>query len=148
MHGTTTLLYTCTKLLGNRLWQFSCITFLFLYFLRHHHLYRSKFTSGYVKKKKLLLLKKQYYELLLIFFLLYSAIIMENFSLFYSNEEDALLSYADIRNFQNTWNVVDIHQRGVIPVRRVRFIIYKYSQKSIILIVYRWQINDTLVYFR
>ncbi len=27
------------------------------------------------------------------------AIIMENFSLFYSNEEDALLSYADIRNF-------------------------------------------------
>ncbi|XP_055922237.1 sodium leak channel NALCN [Eupeodes corollae] len=51
------------------------------------------------------------------------AIIMENFSLFYSNEEDALLSYADIRNFQNTWNVVDIHQRGVIPVRRVKFIL-------------------------
>lgn len=50
------------------------------------------------------------------------AIIMENFSLFYSNEEDALLSYADIRNFQNTWNVVDIHQRGVIPVRRVSLI--------------------------
>jgi hypothetical protein len=48
------------------------------------------------------------------------AIIMENFSLFYSNEEDALLSYADIRNFQNTWNIVDIHQRGVIPVKRVR----------------------------
>lgn len=49
---------------------------------------------------------------------------MENFSLFYSNEEDALLSYADIRNFQNTWNVVDIHQRGVIPVRRVVFITF------------------------
>lgn len=48
---------------------------------------------------------------------------MENFSLFYSNEEDALLSYADIRNFQNTWNIVDIHQRGVIPVRRVKFIL-------------------------
>lgn len=45
---------------------------------------------------------------------------MENFSLFYSNEEDALLSYADIRNFQNTWNVVDVHQKGVIPVRKVR----------------------------
>lgn len=28
------------------------------------------------------------------------AIIMENFSLFYSSEEDALLSYADIRNYQ------------------------------------------------
>lgn len=45
---------------------------------------------------------------------------MENFSLFYSNEEDALLSYADIRNFQNTWNIVDVHQKGVIPVRKVR----------------------------
>jgi hypothetical protein len=28
------------------------------------------------------------------------AIIIENFSLFYSSEEDALLSYADIRNYQ------------------------------------------------
>ncbi|XP_071875573.1 sodium leak channel NALCN-like isoform X6 [Bombus fervidus] len=51
------------------------------------------------------------------------AIIMENFSLFYSNEEDALLSYADIRNFQNTWNVVDNHQKGFIPVKRVKFIL-------------------------
>lgn len=50
-----------------------------------------------------------------------TAIIMENFSLFYSNEEDALLSYADIRNFQNTWNVVDVHQKGVIPVRKVNY---------------------------
>ncbi|XP_076062886.1 sodium leak channel non-selective protein na isoform X5 [Oratosquilla oratoria] len=51
------------------------------------------------------------------------AIIMENFSLFYSNEEDALLSYADIRNFQSTWNIVDVNQRGVIPVRKVKFIL-------------------------
>ncbi|KAI1303017.1 Sodium leak channel non-selective protein [Halotydeus destructor] len=51
------------------------------------------------------------------------AIIMENFSLFYSNEEDALLSYADIRNFQNTWNMVDILQRGMIPVKRVPFLV-------------------------
>lgn len=51
------------------------------------------------------------------------AIIMENFSLFYSNEEDALLSYADIRNFQNTWNMVDIMQRGLIPVGRVKFLL-------------------------
>lgn len=51
-----------------------------------------------------------------------AAIIMENFTLFYSNEEDALLSYADIRNFQNTWNIVDIHQRGLIPVRRVSYL--------------------------
>lgn len=51
------------------------------------------------------------------------AIIMENFSLFYSNEEDALLSYADIRNFQNTWNIVDKNQRGMIPVCKVKFIL-------------------------
>lgn len=36
---------------------------------------------------------------------------MENFSLFYSNEEDALLNYNDIRNFQNTWNIVDVNRK-------------------------------------
>ena len=45
------------------------------------------------------------------------AIIMENFTLFYSNEEDALLNYGDIRQFQNTWNLVDVH-------RKVYLIIY------------------------
>jgi hypothetical protein len=40
-----------------------------------------------------------------------TAIIMENFSLFYSSEEDALLSYADIRNFQQVWNIVDLEQK-------------------------------------
>ena len=40
-----------------------------------------------------------------------AAIIMENFSLFYSNEEDALLSYNDIRQFQNTWNLVDVNRK-------------------------------------
>ncbi|KAK7489326.1 hypothetical protein BaRGS_00019434, partial [Batillaria attramentaria] len=51
------------------------------------------------------------------------AIIMENFSLFYSNEEDALLSYSDIRHFQNSWNLVDINRKGVIPSHRVRFLL-------------------------
>ncbi|KAI6201288.1 Sodium leak channel non-selective protein [Aphelenchoides besseyi] len=52
------------------------------------------------------------------------AIIMANFSLFYANEEgNALLSYSDIRNFQLVWNAVDIDQRGVIPVRRVKFLL-------------------------
>lgn len=60
---------------------------------------------------------------------------MENFSLFYSNEEDALLSYADIRNFQNTWNIVDIHQRGVIPVKRVSFnVLFNYGSMYIVLV--------------
>ena len=48
---------------------------------------------------------------------------MENFSLFYSNEEDAMLSNADIRNFQNTWNIVDVNQRGMIPVSCFKFIV-------------------------
>ena len=47
---------------------------------------------------------------------------MENFSLFYSNEEDAMLSNADIRNFQNTWNIVDVNQRGMIPVSFCKFV--------------------------
>jgi len=37
---------------------------------------------------------------------------MENFSLFYSNEEDALLSYNDIRQFQTTWNMVNINRKA------------------------------------
>ncbi|VDO99098.1 unnamed protein product [Soboliphyme baturini] len=48
---------------------------------------------------------------------------MENFSLFYSSEEDALLSYADIRNFQNVWNIVDTEQKGTIRVGRVKFLL-------------------------
>ncbi|XP_052214873.1 sodium leak channel NALCN-like isoform X2 [Dreissena polymorpha] len=51
------------------------------------------------------------------------AIIMENFSLFYSNEEDALLSHNDVRQFQNTWNIVDINRKGLIPVHRVRYVL-------------------------
>ncbi|PIC33562.1 hypothetical protein B9Z55_013496 [Caenorhabditis nigoni] len=51
------------------------------------------------------------------------AIIMENFSLFYSSEEDALLSYADIRNFQYVWNMVDQEQKRTIPVERVKFLL-------------------------
>ncbi|XP_053403059.1 sodium leak channel NALCN-like [Mercenaria mercenaria] len=51
------------------------------------------------------------------------AIIMENFSLFYSNEEDALLSYNDIRQFQNTWNMVDVNRKGVVPVNRVKYLL-------------------------
>jgi sodium leak channel non-selective protein len=51
------------------------------------------------------------------------AIIMENFSLFYSNEEDALLSYSDMRHFQTIWNIVDTNRKGVIPHRRVKFLL-------------------------
>ncbi|CAK9304150.1 unnamed protein product [Gordionus sp. m RMFG-2023] len=51
------------------------------------------------------------------------AIIMENFSLFYSNEEDALISHTDIRNFQMIWNIVDINQKGDISKWKVKFLL-------------------------
>ncbi|CAF3718555.1 unnamed protein product [Rotaria sp. Silwood1] len=51
------------------------------------------------------------------------AIIIENFSLFYSSEEDPLLSYTDIRHFQTVWNMIDTERKGIIPVRRVKFLL-------------------------
>lgn len=43
----------------------------------------------------------------LIYIAIAAAIIVENFSLFYSTEEDQLLSYNDLRHFQIIWNMVD-----------------------------------------
>lgn len=43
--------------------------------------------------------------------MLFTAIIMENFSLFYSNDEDAIMSYNDIRNFQQAWNIIDVNRK-------------------------------------
>ncbi|XP_019910576.1 sodium leak channel non-selective protein isoform X5 [Esox lucius] len=51
------------------------------------------------------------------------AIIVENFSLFYSTEEDQLLSYNDLRHFQIIWNNVDDKREGVIPTSRVKFLL-------------------------
>lgn len=43
--------------------------------------------------------------------------------MFYSNEEDALLSYNDIRQFQNTWNIVDVNRKGVITIQKVKYLL-------------------------
>ena len=55
----------------------------------------------------------------------FAAIIVENFSLFYSTEEDQLLSYNDLRHFQIIWNNVDdkreVRERGREPCGEVRF---------------------------
>uniref|UniRef100_A0A1I8FM08 EF-hand domain-containing protein n=1 Tax=Macrostomum lignano TaxID=282301 RepID=A0A1I8FM08_9PLAT len=51
------------------------------------------------------------------------AIIMENFSLFYSNQEDALLSHTDIRHFQNTWNMLDESRKGTISLRKCKILL-------------------------
>ena len=46
------------------------------------------------------------------------AIIVENFSLFYSAEDDTgMLSQNDIRVYQQTWNVIDTKRKGSIRVR-------------------------------
>lgn len=49
------------------------------------------------------------YALFMVYFtfVFFLAIIVENFSLFYSTEEDQLLSYNDLRHFQIIWNMVD-----------------------------------------
>ncbi|KAG8586440.1 hypothetical protein GDO81_005373 [Engystomops pustulosus] len=51
------------------------------------------------------------------------AIIVENFSLFYSTEEDQLLSPNDLRHYQIIWNMVDDKREGVIPTFRVKFLL-------------------------
>ncbi|EUB62150.1 Sodium leak channel non-selective protein [Echinococcus granulosus] len=51
------------------------------------------------------------------------AIIMENFSLFYSNDEDAIMSYNDIRNFQQAWNIIDVNRKGMVKAYYVRFLL-------------------------
>ena len=66
---------------------------------------------------------------------------MENFSLFYSNEEDAMLSNADIRNFQNTWNIVDVNQRGMIPVNLIISFSYKNGVLAINRTLYQTLLN-------
>ncbi|KAH0624523.1 hypothetical protein JD844_032093 [Phrynosoma platyrhinos] len=48
------------------------------------------------------------------------AIIVENFSLFYSTEEDQLLSYNDLRHFQIIWNMVDDKREFLLRLLRGR----------------------------
>ena len=46
------------------------------------------------------------------------AIIVENFSLFYSAEDDTgMLSQNDIRVYQQTWNLIDVKRKGAIRVK-------------------------------
>ncbi|XP_076808947.1 sodium leak channel NALCN-like [Clavelina lepadiformis] len=51
------------------------------------------------------------------------AIIVENFSLFYTMDEDILLSYNDLHMFQVTWNMIDVKRKGTIDVRSVESVL-------------------------
>ncbi|KAF4795161.1 sodium leak channel, non-selective [Turdus rufiventris] len=66
------------------------------------------------------------------------AIIVENFSLFYSTEEDQLLSYNDLRHFQIIWNMVDDKREKIFAeisalsceIRMERLIKYGLGEKT------------------
>ena len=108
-------------LLGNRLWTLVGSNTLFLQLLCTNYIHSVKSVGKIIKPFYPFYVKRFFYvvwycEQDKTLYYLQVAIIMENFSLFYSNEEDAMLSNADIRNFQNTWNIVDVNQRGMIPV--------------------------------
>nr|XP_039260022.1 sodium leak channel non-selective protein-like isoform X1 [Styela clava] len=51
------------------------------------------------------------------------AIIMENFSLFYTMDEEILLSYNYLHMFQVTWNLIDIKRKEVIAVKHVKLLL-------------------------
>ncbi|EDV28391.1 uncharacterized protein TRIADDRAFT_18815 [Trichoplax adhaerens] len=51
---------------------------------------------------------------------LFIAIVVENFSLFYSDEEESLLSQKNLYNFQTTWNLID-RNRKVHPFNHEHF---------------------------
>ena len=58
-----------------------------------------------------------------VFLNLFIAVIIENFSLFYSSDEDSLISNNDLRDFQLTWNLVDKYRKGVLTVRQAKLVL-------------------------
>lgn len=58
-----------------------------------------------------------------VFLNLFIAVIIENFSLFYSSDEDSLISNTDLRDFQLTWNLVDKYRKGVLTVRQAKLVL-------------------------
>ena len=58
-----------------------------------------------------------------VFLNLFIAVIIENFSLFYSSDEDSLISNTDLRDFQLTWNLVDKYRKGVLSVRQAKLVL-------------------------
>ena len=58
-----------------------------------------------------------------IFLNLFIAVVIENFSIFYSTDDDPIMSQQDIRNFQEAWNTEDKENSGSISVKRARKVI-------------------------
>jgi hypothetical protein len=66
------------------------------------------------------------------------AVMIENFSLFYSSEEAALLSHHDLKGFLAKWNIIDRERKGAIPAKHVKFLLR--------LLDGRMEIDDKLVF--
>ena len=58
-----------------------------------------------------------------VFLNIFVAVIIENFSLFYSSDEDSVMSNTDLRDFQLTWNLVDKDRKGVLSVRQAKLVL-------------------------
>ena len=62
-----------------------------------------------------------YYLLITYIFLnLFIAVVIENFTLFSSTDEDMFLTEADIRQYQEIWNVVDKERTGKVSVGKAK----------------------------
>ena len=62
-----------------------------------------------------------YYVIVTYIFLnLFIAVVIENFSLFSSTDEDMLMSDTDIKVFQEVWNIIDIDHCGKLSARRAK----------------------------
>jgi len=65
-----------------------------------------------------------YYVIVTYIFLnLFIAVVIENFSLFSSTDEDMLMSSSDIKVFQEVWNIVDTDHSGKLSARRAKLVL-------------------------
>ena len=65
-----------------------------------------------------------YYVIVTYIFLnLFIAVVIENFSLFSSTDEDMLMSNSDIKVFQEVWNIVDTDHSGKLSARRAKLVL-------------------------
>ena len=58
-----------------------------------------------------------------IFLNLFIAVVIENFSIFYSTDDDPIMSQQDIQCFQETWNLCDEEKSGSMTLIRARVVL-------------------------
>ena len=58
-----------------------------------------------------------------IFLNLFIAVVIENFSIFYSTDDDPIMSQQDIQGFQKTWNLCDEEKSGSMTLVRAKVVL-------------------------